>query len=153
MPALPRLLAACAGFLMGVLWMDLMFDVLALGGDGVVPEPALASIAAYYRRVTTDASPMGGLIAGVMLVAVAGAIATVVLRPDARSIAAALLVTSAVGLALFRVVPNAVRLGQRSDAVAAQSTLARGIARDHLLCLAAVGAFLVLQIRHRDRGR
>jgi len=149
MSALPRLLAACAGFLIGVLWMDLMFDVQALAGSGAVPESALASIAAYYRRVTTDASPMSMLIAGVMLVAVAGAIVTAVRVPGARPIAAAIAIVVPVGLALGRVVPNAVRLGQRGDAVATQAELAIGIARDHLVCLVAVVAFLVLQLGAR----
>src|SRR5262249_18886028 len=51
----PTLLAACGGFLLAVLWMDLMFDLQMLGA---APEAAVASIAAYYRRVTTDARPM-----------------------------------------------------------------------------------------------
>ena len=38
---------AGAGFLLAVLWFDLMFDVQALGG-GVLPEDKLASIADYY---------------------------------------------------------------------------------------------------------
>ena len=45
---------AGAGFLLAVLWFDLMFDVQAArqpGGD--LPEEVLASIAGYYRRVTT----------------------------------------------------------------------------------------------------
>ena len=58
---------AGAGFLLAVLWFDLMFDVQAAGRGAVeVPEPALASIAAYYARVTTAARPMNRLIAAVM---------------------------------------------------------------------------------------
>ena len=51
---------ACGGFLLAVLWMDLMFDVQVLrhrGSTAPLPEDVLASIAAYYRRVTTDAEP------------------------------------------------------------------------------------------------
>src|SRR3954451_7239848 len=55
--------AAGAGFLLAVLWFALMVDVQARGGAG---EPALASIAAYYARVTTAARPMNRLIASVM---------------------------------------------------------------------------------------
>jgi hypothetical protein len=143
---LPYLLAACAGFLIAVLWMDLMFDVQGLGGDGSVPEPALASIAAYYRRVTTDAGAMSALIAGVMITAVAGALLAAVRTPGVGSIAALLAIALPVGLALLRIVPNAVRLGQRADAIAVQEQLARRIAREHLLCLAAVIVFLLLQL-------
>ncbi len=58
------LAAACAGFLLAVLWMDLMFDVQVLRHrDAALPEPVLASIAAYYRRATTTSRPMGHLIA------------------------------------------------------------------------------------------
>ena len=60
-------IAAGAGFLLAVLWFDLMFDVQALRHRGrEVPEDAVASIAAYYRRVTTTARPMNRL-AAVML--------------------------------------------------------------------------------------
>jgi hypothetical protein len=49
-------------------------------------------------------------------------------------------------LALVRVVPNAVRLGARSDATLQQSALARSICRDHLLCLIGILAFVSLQL-------
>ena len=149
-------LAACAGFLLGVLWMDLMFDVQALRVPGEVPEAALASIAAYYRRVTTDAWPMGPLIAAVMVIAVILATWQVLRTPRWRSVAALMLIVLPVALALGRVVPNAVRLGTRTDPVATQAALARSIGRDHLACLAAVLAFLALQLArtadtHRPR--
>jgi hypothetical protein len=143
------LLAACAGFLLGVLWMDLMFDVQALRAIGEVPEPALASIAAYYRRVTTDAWPMEGLIGTVMGVAVLGALWQAVRTPGWRSFAALLLVVPPVALAFGRVVPDAVRLGTRADPVATQAALARAIGRDHLVCLAFMLGFLALQLSPR----
>src|SRR6185312_1844083 len=46
--------SAGAGFLLAVLWFDLMFDVQARGGSEVSPA-ALSSIAYYYARVTTGA--------------------------------------------------------------------------------------------------
>jgi hypothetical protein len=53
-----------AGFLLAVLWFDLMFDVQVLRhGDEEVPEAVLASIAGYYRRVTTEARPLNRLVA------------------------------------------------------------------------------------------
>jgi hypothetical protein len=56
--------AAGAGFLLAVLWFDLMFDVQVLGQGGpVLAEERLSSIAAYYARVTTAARPMNRLIA------------------------------------------------------------------------------------------
>ncbi len=140
------MLAACAGFLIGVLWMDLMFDVQSLGHPGAAAEPALASIAAYYRRVTTDAWPMGALVGAVMTIAVGGALWQALRAPGWRSLAALLLVAAPVALAWGRVVPNAVRLGARGDSLVVQAELTRTIARDHLVCLAAMTAFLALQL-------
>ena len=57
--------AAGAGFLLAVLWFDLMFDVQVLH-DPVDPA-TVRSIATYYRRVTTDARPMNRLVALAML--------------------------------------------------------------------------------------
>lgn len=144
-------LAAAGGFLVAVLWFDLMFDVQALRRahrGATLPEPVLASIAGYYRRVTTEASPMGRLVGAVMalaLVAAAWDLATGA-RPLALRLAALALLAAPVALAGARVVPNAVRLGARADPPEHQSALARAIARDHLACLASVSLFLLLQL-------
>src|ERR1700693_70181 len=64
--------AAGTGFLLAVLWFDLMFDVQTRGHAGdVLPPQVLASISAYYRRVTTAAYPMNRLVALVMLLTLA----------------------------------------------------------------------------------
>jgi hypothetical protein len=63
---MPAVIAAGAAFLVAVLWFDLMFDVQALKAGPVSPQ-ALASIGGYYRRVTTEATPMNRLITAVML--------------------------------------------------------------------------------------
>src|SRR5438874_9823045 len=62
------IVAAGAGFLLAVLWFDLMFDVQVRGhASGELPEPVLGSIAAYYRHVTTEARPMNFFVAAAML--------------------------------------------------------------------------------------
>src|ERR1700704_7015046 len=64
--------AAGAGFLLAVLWFDLMFDVQTRKhASGVLPPDILTSISNYYRRVTTEAYPMNRLIALVMLLTLA----------------------------------------------------------------------------------
>src|SRR5215469_350277 len=71
MSVVATLLTACGGFLLAVLWMDLIFDVQALGNRSAgaeLPEPVLASIAGYYHRATTTSRPMSRLIALVMLI-------------------------------------------------------------------------------------
>jgi len=148
-------LAAAGGFLIAVLWMDLIFDMQVLkhparGGD--VPEPVLASIAAYYRRATTDSRPMSHLIGGVMVATLAALLAEIVRGDGPRSVAAASLALAGapIALAYIRVVPNAIRLGRRTDTSTTQSALARAICRDHLLCLAMVAAFVTLQLWAAD---
>ena len=143
------LVTAGGGFLLAVLWFDLMFDVQVVGHhERVLPEDVLASIAGYYRRVTTRARPMNRLIAVVMVSTIA-AIAIQIARDDAPrwvgSVSLAL-VASAVGLAGTHTVPSAVRLGTRCDPAERQSRAARLILRDHLLCLTAIAAMLALQL-------
>jgi hypothetical protein len=141
---------AGAGFLLAVLWFDLMFDIQVMGHerDRDLPEEVLASIAAYYARVTTSARPMNRLIAAVML-ATTAALVIQLARGDAPtwvSIASLGLAGSAIGLAGARTVPSAVRLGTRRDPVTTQSRLARSVFRDHLLCLAVIAAVLVIEL-------
>ncbi len=139
--------AACAGFLLAVLWMDLVFDaqVLRHRGTGELPEPVLASIAGYYHRATTTSRPMSLLIAAFMLILL-GALAFRAMRGNADwlLLASAALAGGPILLALFRTVPNAVRLGRRTGTPAEQSRLARAICLDHVVCFTGMCAFLVL---------
>ena len=64
--------------------------------------------------------------------------------PNWRAAIALVLTLVAVNLAGARTVPAAVRLGAQGDDAATQSTLARGILRDHLVCITAISATLLL---------
>jgi hypothetical protein len=146
---LSAIAATGAGFLTAVLWFDLMFDVQVRKHAGdILPDDVLASIRTYYRRVTTDATPMNRLISVAMLTTLA-AIGLEIVRGAAPlwfslpSFAAAL---SAIGLAAVRTVGNAVRLGGAADAVTIQTQLARAIYRDHVYCLTAMTTVVVLQL-------
>lgn len=144
-------LAACGGFLLAVLWMDLMFDIQVLQkkpGSESLPEEILSSIAAYYRRVTTEARPMNLLIAVVMLLTILGCIVQLAMGRDPRWLSGVSLALGSVPilLARFRIIGNAVRLGSREDDAATQSDLARSICRDHLACFAAIALFIGLQL-------
>jgi hypothetical protein len=147
------LLTACGGFLLAVLWMDLIFDVQVLtyrnSGDEL-PDSVLASIAGYYHRATTTSRPMSRLIAFVMLVLAGALLCEAVRGHDAvwLLVASAALACGPITLALTRTVPNAVRLGNRVDGRAEQTRLARSICRDHLLCLGCVGIFVILWLAH-----
>jgi hypothetical protein len=140
---------AGVGFLLAVLWFDLMFDVQAARYRAPdLPETVLASIAAYYRRVTTAARPMNRLVAAVMAATITAIIVQLV-RADAPRWAASVslaLTAGAIGLAAVHTVPSAIRLGARSDTIEGQSRIARSILRDHLLCVAGVAAVLLVQL-------
>lgn len=141
---------AGGGFLLAVLWFDLMFDVQVLGhqGEEELPEEVLASIAAYYARVTTAARPMNRLIAAVMAGTLAAIVVEIVRGVEHPwvpwvSLGFAL---AAIGLAGVRTVPGAVRLGGRGDAVGVQSSLARSVLREHLFCAGSIAGLVVLQL-------
>ena len=141
-------LAATGGFLLAVLWMDLMFDIEARGGKAVLEEPVLQSITGYYRRATTTSQPMGAVIAGVMLLLLAALTAEAV-RGDSPGWligASALLAGGPIALALLRTVPNAVRLGRRTGSPAEQTRLARAVLRDHVICAIGMALFVALWV-------
>lgn len=144
--------AAGAGFLLAVLWFDLMFDMQTRGHAGnVLPPEVLASISAYYRRVTTDAYPMNRLVALVMLLTLA-AISVQIVQVDNPwwvgwgSIA---LAGSGFVPTMTRTVPNARRLGSGKDMAEEQSRLARAICRDHMFSFARMFLVLLLQLMAR----
>ncbi len=142
--------SAGLGFLLAVLWFDLMHDVLVRGHsrDGVLPEGVLDTIARYYARVTTAARPMNRLISVTMLVTL-GALGAELVREDLPRWRAGLALgftAIGIGLAGARVVRNAVRVGTRRDDLATQSALARRVYADHVICATAILAALVTQL-------
>jgi hypothetical protein len=141
------LAAAGAGFLLAVLWFDLMFDTQVLRRRDPGPE-VIASIEAYYRRVTLQAHPMNRLVATMMLVTLA-ALGVEVGRGDGPrvvSVICLVLVLAACGLALGHTFRNGARLGGGRAPATRKEELARLMLRDHLLCLPAIVAVLVLQL-------
>lgn len=141
--------AAGAGFLLAVLWFDLMFDVQTRKHpNGVLPPEVLTSISNYYRRVTTDAYPMNRLIALVMLLMLAAICAEIVQGESAWWIGWGSLLLAGSGFVptMTRTVPNARRLGSAQDPAEEQSRLARTICRDHVFSLARMSCVLILQL-------
>ncbi len=141
--------AAGAAFLLAVLWFDLMFDVQVRRHAGdPLPREVLASISAYYRRVTTEAFPMNRLVALVMVLTLVAIVAEIIADTDPWWIGWGSLVIagSGFGPTLMRTVPNARRLGRARDAPEEQSRLARAIYRAHVLSFARMLVVLVLQL-------
>ena len=141
-------IAAGAGFLAAVLWIDLTFDVqVQRRGTDRAPDEVLASIAPYYRRVTTGAWPMNWLTPSVLALTVAAILVQAVERVQPIWVSGASLALAGVviGLALWRTWRNAVRLGQAVDTPEVQTRLAVDIYRAHLISLAAMLALVGLQ--------
>ena len=137
---------AGAGFLLAVLWFDLMFDVQARGS--AVGAEAVVSISAYYRRVTTDARPMNRLVALAMLVTLGAIVAELVNDETAVWVGWVSLVL-ALGPMLtagLRTVPRAVRLGAATDTAEIQLHMAVKTLQEHVLCFVSISALLVVQL-------
>ena len=141
---------AGAGFLLAVLWFDLIFDTQlrrhAVGSP--IPEEVLASIAGYYRRATTEARPMSLLVAAVMAATLIALVAQLAGDEvdDWVAVFSLVFAATAIGIAGFSTVPNARRLGARRDPLAIQDGLARAIYRDHLVCLVLIALVLVTEL-------
>ena len=145
-------MCAGAGFLLAVLWFDLMFDVQVLRQ----PRGELRRAGARLdRRLLPPrdhrrARPMNRLVAAVMLATLGALIIAQIASGDAPAW---------VGMAVARArrgadrggrraarCPSAVRLGARADQPGRQSELARAICRQHLFCFGAIAALLVVQL-------
>jgi hypothetical protein len=141
--------AAGVGFLLAVLWFDLMFDVQTRRHAGdPLPAEVLASISAYYRRVTTEAYPMNRLVALVMILTLLAIALEIVEDTSPWWVGWGSLALAGSGFipTLRRTVPNARRLGTGKDTPEVQSALARGICRDHMLSFARMSVVLALQL-------
>ena len=135
-----------AGFLLAVLWFDLMFDVQARRTP--VTTEAVRSISTYYRRVTTDARPMNTLVAFAML-ATAVAIGVEIAADDvARWVAwwSLVLALTPMGIAAGRTVPRAKRLGGATDPPAEQARMTRSILAEHIVCFVAIAGLITIQL-------
>ena len=91
---------------------------------------------------------MNRLVAAALVITI-GALGAELVRDDLpfwRASLSLVLTLIAVGLAVGRTVRNAVRLGRQTDDATQQSRLARMILRDHVICISAIGAVLLLQL-------
>src|SRR4051794_17600181 len=102
-----------------------MFDVQVLRAER--RDEGVASIAAYYRRVTLEAYPMNRLVAVVMIGTVAALVAQVADgdAPRWASIASLVLTLGAIGLAMGHTFRTGARLGTGRGAPEEQAGLAR----------------------------
>src|SRR5207237_10409809 len=114
----------------------------------VQPDEAIGSIAAYYRRATTEARPMNRLVAVVMLATLTGIVVELVrgTGPAWAGWLSLVLAAAPISLAARRTVPSAVRLGSGAGSLDQRVAMARSVGRDHLFCLASIASLLVVQL-------
>jgi hypothetical protein len=141
------------GFLSGILWIDLMFDLQMLRSsrsDERAAERSLSAVAAYYRHATSGARPLDLMIAVVMIATVLALVAQLLAAASPRWLSWTSLITAGgpIALALAHTVPSAIKLGALADASGApeRSGLARRILRDHLIALTGIVGTLLLQL-------
>jgi hypothetical protein len=128
---------AAAGFLLAVLWFDLMHDVLARG-DGPTDD-GLLTIQRYYRRVTTDAFPMNRLVLGAMLALLVSLVAELVGSSVPTWAPVVSLVLAVPPIVLSRkIVAMAKSVPSAADA--------KVILRDHVFCFACMSAVVFVQL-------
>jgi hypothetical protein len=137
--------AAGAGFLLAVLWFDLMFDIAAWRAPTT---ESIEMVSRYYRRVTTDARPMNRLVALAMIGTVAGVVYELVrsIGPSWARWLSLLLVAAPVAVAGSMTVRRAVRLGADVDEPREQLMMAQTIFREHVFCLVCISALLAVQL-------
>ncbi|MGZ4794597.1 MAG: hypothetical protein ACXV8T_01760 [Acidimicrobiia bacterium] len=135
---------AGAGFLLAVLWFDLMFDVQVRKLP--VTAATVQSISTYYRRVTTEARPMNNLVAVAMLGTLVAVGAELLDQGSWTARVSVVFVLVPVVLARGRTVPAAVRLGRAEDDLEMQLRIARTILVDHLICLVCIATVIVVQL-------
>ena len=146
---MPRYLAASGSFLLGVLCMDLAFDLHAfpLVSRNALAEQDLTSIATYYARIFGN-NPMAPLVMMVMLLTIVGCLYQIARGPSRRWLYGIALFLGAgpIALTVWRIVPAATEVAARSGSVEARSDLARAILFDHLICFTAFLVFVALQL-------
>jgi len=141
------LLCACIGYLIAVLWIDLIFDSLVLpyhGSKEPLPEEVLATMSSFFKRLTLKPR----LIFVVMITMFTIVILQIVQGTVPAWIAwtSLVLVVVPTGYATTRVMPAARRLGSRQDGVEKQSELARSLFAMHSFSLFLMTLLMVIQL-------
>lgn len=146
----------CGGFLLAVLWFDLMHDVVVypyLLGEEPVSADALMTIETYYQRVVIDSSPMNLLVGFVMVLGIVTNIIRLVKsqEPTWLRLTCLALFLPPTGWALLSIVPMAAQLASAGSDSVTQASLAIRIFYAHVICLGLISAFVSLQLTSWQR--
>lgn len=139
-------LFACFGFMLAVLYIDLVFDMSALPhrkSGAPLPAEVLSAIETYYRYVTRNPYLLGF----VMMTALACLVAELVwdLVPRATAWASLGLMGLAMSAATLKVIPTAQRLAAGKDDLDRRTRMVHSILPFHLLLLACIVTLAGLQ--------
>jgi hypothetical protein len=148
---MPALRVACGAFLIAVLVCDLTFDLAvfrAPSGDPVALDRALGAMTQYYGRITARGSLFATSVALVMAGLLVSLGCEAFFGPPGYGLARFALENSlavgSIAIAVLRTFPRARRLGEGD--LAARVDRARSIARDHLLVLPLMLAYVSIQL-------
>lgn len=136
----------CIGFMIAVLYMDLVFDISALPyrkTKAPLPKHILEPITTYYRYITKNP----WLLVFVILTAAVCIIAEVKFNLVPRWIgySSMVLIGMIMLLGMLRVIPAAQRLASCKDIEEKQSSLVRSLFPCHIVLLIGVLLLAVLQ--------
>ncbi len=129
----------CIGFMVAVLYMDLVFDMSALPhrrSGAPLPAGVLDPIATYYRYITRNPY----LLSFVMLTTTGCIVVQIVyaLVPRWVGWVSLVLMTLAMSTAILKVIPTAQRLAAGQDAVEQQTRMVHSILPFHLMLLTCI---------------
>lgn len=137
----------CIGFMLAVLYIDLMFDVTAVPHRHTgkpLPKEVLDPITHYYGRITQNPY----VLMFVMLTTTIALVLQIVYDLAPRWAAYSSL--CAMGLAMVagaaKVIPTAQRLGSRKDPEDVQTRLVHGMFPSHIVLLACILVLAVMQL-------
>ena len=137
----------CVGFMLAILYIDLMFDVMAVPyrRSGVpLPKEVLDPVTHYYRRVTKN--PYRLIF--VMLTTTVSLVVQIVYGLTDRWAAYASL--AAIGLAMVtgtvKVIPAARRLASSTETAETQTRLIHGVFTAHVFLLICILALAAIQL-------
>ncbi len=125
----------CIGFMMAVLYVDLMFDVMSAShrGAAVLPPEVLDPITHYYGRITRN--PF--VLIFVMFTATSCLVAEVAygLVPKWASYSSLFFMGLSLLTGTLKVIPTAQRLGSGRESAEARTRIVRGLLPFHLVLL------------------
>ena len=143
----------CIGFMLAILYIDLMFDVMAVPhrrSRATLPKDVLDPITSYYGRVTQNPY----VLMFVMLATTISVVLQIVYGLTPRW--AAYTSLAAIGLAMVvgvvKIIPAARRLASGKDPAEVQTRLVQSVLTAHVLLLICILVLAAIQLVAAGRG-